>query len=68
MEPAGTLAISTLRTQIGLHQMEEKSLRTLLANPGSPPIRMKAELDLERLLRRMKALSAELAKLEAGIT
>jgi len=68
MEPACTLAISTLRTLIGLHQMEEKALRKLLANRGSPQSRVQAERDLEKLLIRMKTLSKELAKLEAGIT
>jgi len=48
--------------------MEEKALRKLLANRGSPQSRVQAERDLEKLLIRMKTLSKELAKLEAGIT
>jgi len=68
MEPARTLAISTLRALIALDQTEEKRLRKLLTNPGSPHIGQQAERDLERLLMRVKTLTAELTKLEAGIT
>jgi hypothetical protein len=46
--------------------MEEKGLRKLLTNPGSPQSGVQAERDLEKLLIRMKALSKELAKLEAA--
>jgi hypothetical protein len=65
MEQVRTLAIATLRTLIGLHRMEEKRLRTVLANPRSPQIRMQAEFDLERVLKRIQRDEVELARLEA---
>jgi hypothetical protein len=64
MGPARKHDIATVRTLIHLHQKEEKRLRILITNPGSPQIRVQAEFDLERLLIRIKALSKELVKLE----
>jgi hypothetical protein len=67
MKPARTLDIATLRTLIALQQNEEKKLHTILTNTASSQVRLRALFDLERVCRKVKTQSDELAKLEAEL-
>jgi hypothetical protein len=65
VEPACTLAIRNLRAQTFLGKMEEKRLRTILADAPIFKVKMQAQFDLNKLLRNFKAHSDEPARLVA---
>jgi hypothetical protein len=65
MEPDRTLAISSLRAQVFLGKLEERKLRTILADASSFKVKMKTQFDLNALLRHSKAQSDKLARLLA---
>jgi hypothetical protein len=67
VEPVRSLAISNLRAQIFLGKMEEKRLRTILADGPIFKVKMQTRFDLDRLLTKSKTQSAELATLEAEV-
>jgi hypothetical protein len=67
MKSARTLDIATLRTLIALQQNEEKKLHAILTNTASSQVRLRALFDLERVCRKVKTQSDELAKLEAEL-
>jgi hypothetical protein len=65
MKSARTLDIATTRTLIALQQNEEKKLYVILTNTASSQVRLSALFDLDRVRRKIKTQSDELAKLEA---
>jgi hypothetical protein len=65
VEPAHTLAISNLRAQIFLGKMEEKRLRTILADAPIFKVKLQTQFDLNRLRRNAQTQSDELARLLA---
>jgi hypothetical protein len=65
METRSTLSMSNLRAQIFLGKMEEKRLRAILTEAPIFKVKMQTRFDLEKLLRKSKAQSEELAILEA---
>jgi hypothetical protein len=64
MDPAETLAAATLQTLIGLYQIEEKRLLSVLSAAVPTEVRPIALFDLEKLQSQIKVLSDELANLE----
>jgi hypothetical protein len=67
MKSARTLNIATIRTLIALQQNEEKKLHVILTNTASSQVRLRALFDLDRVRRKIKTQSDELAKLEAEL-
>jgi hypothetical protein len=67
MKSARTLDIATIRTLIALQQNEEKKLHVILTNTASSQVRLSALFDLDRVRRKIKTQSDELAKLEAEL-
>ena len=67
MKSARTLDIATIRILIALQQNEEKKLHVILTNTASSQVRLSALFDLDRVRRKIKTQSDELAKLEAEL-
>ena len=64
IETARKIVISTLHELIALHETEEKRLRRLIVETESSEERLEAILDLERVLRQIRAKWVEVARLE----
>jgi hypothetical protein len=67
MKSARTLDIATIRILIALQQNEEEKLHVILTNTASSQVRLSALFDLDRVRRKIKTQSDELAKLEAEL-
>ena len=64
MKLGDKLAVENLRALISLGQHEEKSLRKILAGDPDFKVKIRAQFDLDKVLRRRKRQADELAKLE----
>ena len=66
VEPERTHTISDLKAKIFLGKLDEKRLRTILADAPPFRVKMQAKFDLNKLLRDSKSYSDELARLLAN--